>query len=403
MSADLKDLLEREAQRVRPSSLPIDTVVADGYGRLRRRRLGTVAAAAVVLAAIAPSTVNWMGEDSTVDQPSDVVPSDPSWGPYRVADTVYLGGDVMTSDKKLADQLAEVPGGVVYSTDTGRIVLFTRDGTKRQIGDHADTHAGPIRRRFPALASDPATGWVAWMEEPDGKDYGDIVLYDTTAGAYGEEVDRLRVGFDGPRDCGEARTASYGPFAVDDGAVYYCTAEGDFVWRPTAADAEPERILPVAGDPTTSDDYLLDVRAGRQVVLRYGDGPPTAEISPVGTTRPETVIRADLFDAFLSRDGRYLGSLRELRMQVYDTSTGERITPDYEAGQGPRFALAMTFTDDGGVAYAMKHPAKDDANIVTCSLPEGVCETPLRTPKLTTDDGVTVSYGSVFFANQRHQ
>jgi hypothetical protein len=394
MRSDLKELLSREAQRVHPSPAPIDAVLTDVQTRVRHRRMGATAVAAVlaVLAVAGPWAVGWIGEGSTVGRPADAVPSDPSWGPYRVGDTIYLGDDVSVSEKRLAERLAQVPEGVVYTTDTGRIVLFTQDGVQRQIGDHADTHQGPIPERFPDVASDPDTGWVAWMEEPSGQGYGEMVVYDTTEGAYGEEVDRRRVGFDGPRNCGEARTTSYGPFAVDDGAVYYCTGEGDFVWRPTGTDAEPKRILPVAGDSSTSDDYLLDVRAGRQVVLRFGEGRPTTEIMPVGTMRPETVIRHSVFDGFLSYDGRYLGSLRGLRMEVYDTMTGRRITPDYEAGQEPRFALAMTFTDDGGVAYALQHPARSSANIVTCSLPEGECETQVSDLR-----------GGVFFANQRHQ
>ncbi|MGH3478379.1 MAG: hypothetical protein ACRDQD_16265 [Nocardioidaceae bacterium] len=394
MSADLKELLSREAQRVHPSPPPIDAMLTDVQTRVRHRRLGAtaVAAALAVLAVAGPWAIGWIGEGSTVDRPADSVPSDPSWGPYRVGDTIYVGDGVSVTEKRLADRMAVVPDGVVYATETGEIVLLTQDGTKRQIGDHADTHQGPISERFPDVASDPDTGWVAWMEEPGGQDYGDMVVYDTTEGAYGEEVDRLRVGFSGDRECGTARTTSYGPFAVDDGAVYYCTGEGDFVWRPAQTAADPERILPVEGDPTTSDDYLLDVRAGRQVVLRYGDGRPSAEIMPVGTMRPATVIRGDLYDGILSHDGRYLGTLRDLRMEVYDTMTGERITPDYEAGQGPRFALAMTFTDDGEVAYALQHPPKGDANIVTCSLPGGDCES-----------RVSDLRGGVFFANQRHQ
>jgi hypothetical protein len=389
MSVDLKEILSREAQRVRPAPPPIDAVLADVQTRVRRRRIGTVAVAAA-LAAIAvagPWAVGWRGEDSTVDRPAVVLPSNPVWGPYRVGDTIYLGDDAKVSDKLLADQMAIVPDGVVYSTDTGKIVLFTRDGVKQQIGEAADTHAGPIRERFPELASDPDTGWVAWMEEPSGKDYGDIVLYDTTAG---QEVDRLRVGFDGPRDCGRPRVASYGPFAVDDSAVYYCTAHGDFVWRPTQGDGEPEQILPVEDDPTTSDDYLLDVRVGRQVVQRYGDGPPRAEIMRVGATRPQTVIPGDFWDGFLSPDGRYLA--RHEPMEVYDASTGERVTPDYRAGQGNRVPLAMTFTDDGGVSFALISPSRPSTNIVTCSLPKGSCETQAENLR-----------GGVFFANQRHQ
>jgi len=395
MSEDLKELLSREAQRVRPAPAPIDAVLADVQTRVRRRRLVTtaVAAALAVLAAAGPWVVGRLGESSTVGQPVTVVPSDPVWGPYRVGDTIYLGGDVTASNKRLADQMARVPDGVVYSTDTGKVVLFTRDGVERQIGDHADTHSGPIQQRFPALASDSNSGWVAWMEEPAGKDYGDIVVYDTTAGTHGEEVNRLRVGFDGPRDCGAARSASYGPFAVDDSAVYYCTAEGDFVWRPTSRDPEPEQILPVAGDPTTSDDYLLDVRNGVRVVLRDTSEPrPVTVADKVGQPGTPVVIDRSLIDGFLSRDGRYLAGLREPRMSVYDTATGHRLPID-SSDAGP-LALAMTFTDNGGVAYAVTDSPEHTNRwaIVVCDLPKSPC----RTVSGDLD-------GGVFFVNQRIQ
>jgi hypothetical protein len=382
MSADLKELLSREAQRVHPSPAPIDAVLTDAQTRVRRRRLGVtaVAAALAVLAVAGPWAIGWIGEGSTVDRPADAVPTDPSWGPYRVGDTIYVGDGASVSDKQIADRMAQVPDGVVYSA-AGEIRLLTNDGQSRQLGSDVG--------RYPEVASDPKTGWVAWLENGPGREHGEIVVYDTTAG---DEVGRLPIDTGGPRNCGRPRIASLGPSAVDDSAVYYCTGEGDFVWRPGQAGAEPEQILPVAGDPSTSDDYLLDVRNGRQVVLRFGEGRPTTEIMPVGTMRPETVIHKDVFDAFLSHDGRYLGTLRGLRMEIYDTATGRRITPDYEAGQGPRFALAMTFTDDGEVAYALQHPEQSSANIVTCSLPEGECETQVSDLR-----------GGVFFANQRHQ
>ena len=63
----------------------------------------------------------------------------------------------------------------------------------------------------------------------------------------------------------------------------------------------------------------------------------------------------------------------------------------------------MTFTDDGGVAYAITSTTADLHSIVTCSLPEGYCETQLSDLNLTTVRGNTVTYGGVFFANQRHQ
>lgn len=52
----------------------------------------------------------------------------------------------------------------------------------------------------------------------------------------------------------------------------------------------------------------------------------------------------------------------------------------------------MTFTDDGGVAYALIDVSGAGTNIVTCSLPSGECETQLTEAK-----------GGVFFANQRIQ
>ena len=110
----------------------------------------------------------------------------------------------------------------------------------------------------------------------------------------------------------------------------------------------------------------------------------------VGATRPQTVIPGDFWDGFMSPDGRYLAGHEP--MEVYDASTGERVTPDYRAGQGNRVPLAMTFTDDGGVSFALISPSRPSTNIVTCSLPKGSCETQAENLR-----------GGVFFANQRHQ
>jgi hypothetical protein len=384
MSTDLKELLAHEAQQVRAGHAPIDAVLAEGTTRLRRRRFGAGAIAVVVavLAAFGPTAAGWIGDGSTVDRPISP-PSDASWGPYRVNNTIHLGAEVELTNKHLADPMAEVPRGVVYSTAAGKIGLLTNDGEHRQIGSGASG--------YPALASDPVTGWVAWLDNGPDRDRGEIVVYDTTVGRFGEEVDRLPVSKDGPRNCSRPRIANPGGIAVDGSAVYFCTGEGDFVWHPINPDADPTRILPVAGDPSTSDDYLLDVRAGVQVVIRYGYGRPTTAIMPVGHTTPTATVDGDLIDGFLSRDGRYLAAPVD-EWQVYDTSTGEKVTPDYSAGQGSRVPLAMMFTDDGGVAFALFHPSRHTTNIVTCALPTGDCKTQL--PDLN---------GGVFFANQRHQ
>ena len=117
MSADLKELLSREAQRVHPSPAPIDAVLTDVRTRIRHRRMGAtaVAAALAVLAVAGPWAISWVGEGSTVDRPADAVMSDPSWGPYRVGDTIYLGDQAELTNKHLADPMAEVPRGLTWA------------------------------------------------------------------------------------------------------------------------------------------------------------------------------------------------------------------------------------------------------------------------------------------------
>lgn len=78
-------------------------------------------------------------------------------------------------------------------------------------------------------------------------------------------------------------------------------------------------------------------------------------------------------------------------MSVYDTATGDRLPID-SSDAGP-LALTMTFTDDGGVAYAVtdspEHTNRWD--VVVCGLSNGPC----RTVCGDLDGGV--------FANQRIQ
>jgi hypothetical protein len=381
MTSDLRDLLQREAQRVHPDHAPVDSVVAQGYARLRRRRLATAALASVVAVVVGVTTLGLVNRDQQGgDSPADVKPSDSSWGPYRVGDRIFVGDTTITV-KHLANRLVRVPGGVVYPTETGRIVFVTSEGDQKVIGHGAGSEPEP--------ASDPTTGWVAWFER--GKHGGEIVLYDTTRGKMGAEIDRISVGYQGARDCSTARSGSYGPFAIDNGTVYYCTANGDYAWRP-AADGDPHRIFPAAGSPGTADDYLLDVRNGVRVVLRdTGGSRPATVIEGADPNGRPVVIERSLIDGFLSLDGRYLAGLREPAMTVYDTATGQRLAMDGITSKD-QTKLAMTFTDDGGVAYAVINITNGRSNIVTCTLPDGDCGTAQRDLR-----------GGVFFANQRIQ
>ena len=390
MSADLKELLSREAERVRPAPAPIDAVVADGFARLRRRRMTTTVLAVVLvaLAVTGPWAIGRLDSGSSVDRPADVTPSELSWGPFRTGNAIYVG-DTKVADKSLADRMAAVPDGVVYSTDSGQIVFATRPGDRTVIGRGAGTYPEPQSQHFPEPASDPSTGWVSWFEP--GSKAGEIVVYDTTKGATGVEIARLDVDYRGPRDCSTARSASYGPFAIDGGTVYYCAADGDYAWRPAAG--EPHRILPAADSPGTSDDYLLDVRNGVRVVLRDTSEPrPVTVVESVGQPGRPVDIDRSLIDGFQSPDGRYLAGLREPKMSVYDTTTGDRLPID--SSDAGSLALAMTFTDDGGVAFAVtdspEHTNRWD--VVVCDLPSGPCRTVFE----DLDAGI-------FFANQRLQ
>jgi hypothetical protein len=388
MSTELKQFLSREAGRIRPAPAPIDEMLADVRTQVRhRRQMATAAAAVLAVLAVAGSwAIGRLDGASSVDRPADVVPSESSWGPFRAGDTIFVG-DAAVIEKKLSDRFVAVPDGVVYPTTSGQIVFATVDGERSVIGRGAGTHPEPPGQHLPEPASDPSTGWVSWFEPASTG--GEIVVYDTTRGA---EIDRLDVGYSGSRECSTARSGSYGPFAVDGETVYYCTAAGDYAWRPTAGEA-PRRIFPVDGLPGTSDDYLLDVRNGVRVVLRDTSEPrPVTVVQDTHQPGQSVVIGRSLLDGFLSYDGRYLAGTRERAMSVYDTATGNRLPID--SADAGRLPLTMTFTDDGGVAYAVTDGPEhtDRWDVVVCELPDGPCRTEFEDLD-----------GGVFFANQRIQ
>jgi hypothetical protein len=279
---------------------PLDDVVTEARALQRRRRRSVTAA--VVAGAVVVAGLTWAATraaDQTPPPEPHVValrnPIDLAW---------YSGGKLRLArgavDVPPLTDLAEVFGGAVYGDRSGTVAFVAADGTRTVLGEKAPG--------APLVASEEY-GWAAWVDP--GEDAPALVVYDVARGGL---VDRQRLPAPGR---GQGRALSSHPITIDQGRVYYATADGDFVWTPTGG--APERL---------DRDGLADVRHALQVyqepgrieivetlsgvsVVRRGEG---AEISPGGNfvlTRapgdwsPGDPYRVLLYDA---RDGDRLST-----------------------------------------------------------------------------------------------
>jgi hypothetical protein len=216
MSDVLREALSERADAVDPPRLDTQAVVASGEQRLRRRRLGAVAASVLAVALVVgvPAAVLELRHESrSVEQPE--VPTPPEKGDEKVVTgprpLVYAEGpELHVGDRTLAlgkmraghgivgaspDSMVSLhvtDAGAVFATFDGRI--WFSDGSS---AEHIGTVPGP--RREPGhttfvhglpqswIETDDAGSRAAWLEHPS-RGRPQLVVYDTAARAVQSRV-----------------------------------------------------------------------------------------------------------------------------------------------------------------------------------------------------------------------
>jgi hypothetical protein len=248
--------------------------------------------------------------------------------------------------------LAVLGAGAVYGDDEGRVVHLADDGVRILLG---------TKDPMVPLATSDQLGWVAWVD-PAGPNPR-LLVYDVGQSDIIAELD-LPASRAGPQEEPDTR-----PVAIDQWAVYFVTAEGARVWRPTRDPAfvrelEPSTLVDVS---SANRMYQLDnerIRLDRPFFTDVNDVPGRGgELSADG-------------------DHAWTRSPDDGSVFVYDARSGKRvdvrppedlIVPDVVLA--PEGAITyLTLDPDGFAAQEGSDSNPLRGELVTCRLDDGDCE-----------------------------
>lgn len=332
---ELRTVLEENlAAAVVPPGDPGRAVAEGRHLRRRRRQLGALAVASVVLL-IAGGIALLQGGSPTTDSTriDPVGRMDFSEGLRAYADPgveIHLGGRTFpagTLDFLDTDATA-TPYGVVFYDD-GVPKLLDESGRVDDLEPGADT-----ADHHPTAKVDSQRPFVAYGTTTDGT--AEVVVRDL---ASDEVVARHEVANSTVID------------GIDAGVVFLRTDEGTSVWDSTTGD---EKSL--AGRRTR----VADVRNG---VLLY-DGP-----SPDGPAATSYRLVKGAIDAQLTYDGAYLLSWSN---RLESTEGGAPVVlDDGRTGAGPGYGFWAVDTD-GSILWAVPG-GRSSSTVFDCDVPSGRC------------------------------
>ncbi|MFN7150364.1 MAG: SigE family RNA polymerase sigma factor [Microthrixaceae bacterium] len=321
--------------------------VRRGRGMRRRRRLGAVAAIAVVV--LGGATVLPQLSDLAAPEPETFSPVgqlDYSHGLRAFASPdedgeVSIGGRSFPAEDMgfLDTDAIATPYGLVFFDKAMQAHLLTQDGTDLALAPAPPEQDNNVRLSAKADARLPLVAFT----QP-GENGVKVLLHRLDTG---HTVDSIDVPCTGA-ECEEVRVDG-----LDRGLAFVRTGEGTFVWDPGAQGTKRWTLL-------GKDEFrVADVRNGR---LLWAAAPPTpAPGSPVADwdfTRGE-------IDAELSYDGRHV---------LYWSST---LKPTEPGGKAIRLqtkdAIWFTFDTDGSV-LAAANGSDQRSPVYDCELPSGTCE-----------------------------
>lgn len=351
----LKHTLHAYADEEPAPRFDVDTIARDGDRRLRRSRLtATLAAAGVAGVAIAGGLV----VPGLLDAPAgDRAAATPP--PYAERAVAFAVEDVVHYGRRSFSVGLTVSSFVV----TDHALVLTSGADDRADGVVWRYAAGGATRIGNAdgdvLRADDTGSLVSWADSSGSAPV--YVVYDTSTGSVVARV--------------PARTApGQQPevFALDDGAVYWRTAEGIVRYDVEPGTTQLVRAdLKGTGEPGEQIE-LVDASAGR---IAFVEQDETTSTMRVGTSMDDSARAMPTgWHGVLSPDGAYLGVEEADELAVYDTGTTEDVTP---ALPGYSFKVVYGWVDaDTAMVLGLESADSGDyvADFLACEVPAGTCE-----------------------------
>lgn len=353
----LRPTLDQRADSALSPSFDTDEIMRAGERRLRRSRVTTgvaVAGAACVVVTAALFGPQLPGGDTTdgqgliaeqrLDTSRRFVDRRPT---YALGSVIHYGGTTIDVGKKI-ETFVQTDDGFVFTTADGSV----------QLADGVSVSAiGRTAPEAPYLKSDDSGSLAAWIEDVPGE-RPTLVVYDTA-----DDGEVLRTSEGTTRNMTALRDSHAAfVYAVDDGLVYWRTAEG--MVKVEAETGASELVLPGA-----TAFSVLDVASGH--FAHMVDGSDRLRVS-ADLTQPGPRMPWG-WDGDLSPDGRFVAADQGDRAAIFDALTGEDVTP---RAQGYVFRSFYAWLDNSRVsllAVARTGAESVTVDILECSVSVGSC------------------------------
>ena len=361
MTRLLSDVLHEHADSAPGPQVDLDAIVRDGDRSVRRSRLSTgLAAAAAVAAVVAGSSFVLPGLVAQ-DQDTRVAGSTPPFAERRAGyamDGVIHWGDETFPVGMPVTSYVQTDDGFVLTNRKGEVFLF--DGTDSQrIGFSSNNR----------LRADDTGSLVAWVDRAEDG-HTQYVVYDT-----GSMTERARMDDTAAGPSREPSDQGAEVFAVDDGSAYWRTVEGLVRYDVASGDLTVLASHEPPADPSAKAPLayaIEDVADGRIAYLvDAGQGASMKVADEIDLSAPTL---ANASNAVLSPDGRFLGVEEDDNISVYDTTTGDDVTPSLP---GYPFAVVTGWVDEHtATVFAIKDLDAEPYpfNLLTCDVPTGACD-----------------------------
>ncbi|MGW1347545.1 hypothetical protein ACWCOV_41285 [Kribbella sp. NPDC002412] len=346
----LRNMLAERADGSEPPALDLDGIVAAGDRRLRRRRVASVAGAALVTLAVVAGGITGVRMVSGPDDPP-VATFTERRATYAIGSEIHYGQDVISVAPHKVSAFVQVDSGFVFTTEQGGVFVVTKDGVDRIEPDNTTDR----------LTADDRGDLVGWVETHNND--SDSVVYDVAAG---REVVRTAIGNDHGMGSIAIRPRIV---AIDGGYAYFGTLDGVYRWD--LKTDKGERIAD--GGP----DTVRTVSDG-QLVFQQPRGISLAIARTVTASAP---ARFSGQQAFLSPGAKSLVTQPDdVRMgiepswaglQAYDVATGRQMMVPYAYDT----LVFGQWLDDNTFTAAgeRRNSPTDQADLLTCSTQTSAC------------------------------